>query len=243
MAKKSPAKFKTWGNVFDNFTITTIQKIMDKRVIDGLFSPLKIGKESNVFIGRKEGKNIIVKIYRLEVCDFHKMYDYIKYDPRFARIAKRKRQIIFSWAQREFRNLHLARDAGLRVPSPYFVSNNVLIEEFIGDKKMDMHGEALPLKDAYPKDPTDFYKQTKKMVKKLLKANLVHADLSAFNILNHKEKPVFIDFSQATPLENPRAREYYLKDSKNLIRFFSKLGVDCSLDEFKKIWNDHIKKR
>jgi len=240
MAKKSPEKFKTWENVFDNFTIITLQKIMDKRIIDGLLGPLFIGKESNVFIAKKGKTNIIVKIYRLEVCDFKRMYDYIKYDPRYDSMQKKRRQIIFSWVQREFRNLHIARNAGIRVPTPMLVSNNVLIEEFIGDKTKDHQGHAPQLKDQYPKDPEKFYKETKVMIKKLLKAKLVHADLSQFNILNHNDKPVFIDFSQSTPLENPRAQEYFRTDAKNMVNFFSKLGVDCSKKEFEEMWDECV---
>ena len=236
MAKKSPEKFKTFGNVFDEFTILTIQKIMDKQIIDGLLGPLSIGKESNVFVAKKDGQNVIAKIYRLETCDFKRMYDYLKYDPRFDHLQKKRRHIIFSWVQREFRNLHLARQAGLRVPTPMLASNNVLIEEFIGEPTRDIEAAAPKLKDYYPENPEQFYKETKEMIKKLLEAGLVHADLSPFNILNHEEKPVFIDFSQATPLKNPRAHEYFLIDAKNIVNFFSKCKVKCSIDEFEEMW-------
>lgn len=236
MVKRSPERFKTDGNVFDAFTITTIQKIIDKGLINGLLGPLSIGKESNVFIAKKDDENVIAKIYRLEVCDFKRMYDYLRYDGRFDHVQKRRRHIIFAWVQREYRNLHIARDAGVRVPMPILASNNVLIEEFIGDKAMDMGGHAPKLKDASPHDPQAFYEDLKKMITKLLHAGLVHADLSPFNILNYDERPVLIDFSQSTPLDNPRAKEYYDKDVRNVLAFFSKRGVDCSVDEFEQIW-------
>jgi len=243
MAKKSPEKFKTWGNVFDNFTITTLQKIIDKRVIDGLVSPLFIGKESNVFTAKKKDQNLIVKIYRLEACNFKKMYDYIKYDPRYERLQKRRRQVIFSWVQREFRNLHIARNAGIRVPTPFLVSNNVLVEEFIGDKSKEFRGEAPQLQKLDPKNPEAFYKKVKSMIKKLLESNLIHADLSPFNILNDNEKPVFIDMSQSTPMDNTRAKEYFQKDAHNIVKHFTKLGVDCSEDEFLDMWTEVRKKK
>lgn len=235
MAKRSPEKFKTWGNVFDNFTIVTLQKIIDKRIIDGLQGPLKIGKESNVFIAKKDDENVIAKIYRLEVSDFKTMYSYLRYDPRYENLKKNRRQTIFSWVQREFRNLHIARESGIRVPTPYHISNNVLIEEFIGDKH-DALGAAPQLKDQYPKDPQAFYHECLEMVEKLLRAGLVHADLSQFNILNSDEEPVFIDFSQSTPLENPRAKEYFDNDAKNLVNFFNKAGAKAKREDFQSIW-------
>ena len=62
-------------------------------------------------------------------------------------------------------------------------------------------------------------------MKKLLSANLVHADLSQFNILNHNDLPVFIDFSQSTTKDSLRAREYLERDLKNVNNFFKKIGL------------------
>ncbi len=67
---------------------------------------------------------------------------------------------------------------------------------------------------------------------------MVHADLSAFNILNHNEKPVFIDFSQCTTLDSSRVKEYLERDIRNISVFFRKLGL--KIDE-NKIKQDIIK--
>ncbi len=108
------------------------------------------------------------------------------------------------------------------MPLPLAVSNNVLLLEMIGD------GEAAPkLKDSIPDDPPAFLQETIVFMKKLYKGNLVHADLSAFNILNHREKPVFIDMSQSTPLDNMLAGEYLQRDVYNVCTFFRKIGCEC----------------
>lgn len=214
-------KFKTWENVFDNFTIRTLQKLISQGHFDGLVGPLSIGKEANVFTALKDKKKVIVKIYRLETCDFNRMYDYIRTDPRFTDLKHKKRKIIFSWVQREYRNLLKAREAGCRVPTVHTFVNNVLVEEFIGDK------EAAPkLKDCKPENVKKFLDDTIKELRKLYKkANLIHADLSQFNILNHNDKPVLIDMSQCTPLHDPNAQQYFKRDMRNLAHFFGKWGV------------------
>ena len=170
---------------------------------------------------RKDGSRVMVKIYRLETCDFNRMYDYIKDDPRFIDMKKGKRNIIFSWAQREYRNLLKARQANVSVPTPFTFSKNVLVLEFIGDDGIF----APKLKDAIPKNPKEFFEKIIANMKKLHKAGLVHADLSAFNILNCNEKPVFIDFSQCTPLDSSRASEYLERDIRNICNFFKKIGL------------------
>lgn len=222
MRKKQKEEFKTWGDVFDYFTQRTIYKLITQSHFEGLESPISIGKESNVFSAlKKDGSRVMVKIYRLETCDFNRMYDYIKDEPRFLNLKKGKRNIIFSWVQREYRNLLKAREANVSIPTPLTFLNNVLVLEFIGN-----NGVIAPkLKDAKPKNPKEFLGKIIENMKKLHKAGLVHADLSAFNILNYNEKPVFIDFSQCTTLDSSRADEYLNRDVKNICNFFKKIGL------------------
>ncbi len=230
MSQKSKPKeeFKTRHDVFDGFTNRNIYKLITQGHFEGLESPISIGKESNVFSAvKKDGSKVMVKIYRLEACDFNRMYDYIKDDPRFISLKKGKRNIIFSWVQREFRNLLKAREASVSVPTPLTFSSNVLVMEFIGDDGIF----APKLKDGIPKNPKDFFDKIIVNMKRLHKANLVHADLSAFNILNYNETPVFIDFSQCTPLESSRAKEYVERDVRNVCTFFNKIGL--KVDEAK----------
>ena len=233
MAQKSKPKeeFKTWGDVFDQFTQRTVYKLITQGHFEGLESPISIGKESNVFSAlKKDGSRVMVKIYRLETADFNRMREYIKDDPRYTNIKAGKRNTIFVWVQREYRNLLKARAVNVSVPIPLTFSNNVLVLEFIGD-----HGIIAPkLKDEFPKNPKDFFQKIIANMKKLHKAGLVHADLSAFNILNHNEKPVFIDFSQCTTFESSRAKEYLDRDVRNICNFFRKLGMKLDEEKVKK---------
>ena len=81
MGKITREKFKTYGNVFDEFTNRNLFKLATQGHFEELESTVSIGKEANIFTARtKDGELKIVKIYRLENCDFNKMYDYIKYE-------------------------------------------------------------------------------------------------------------------------------------------------------------------
>ena len=229
MVKVMKEKFKTWGDVFDLFTERTIQKYISKGLIDGLESPVSIGKESNIFTALKGEKKYIVKVYRLETCDFNRMWDNIKTDSRYLNLKNQKRKVVFAWAQREYRNLLKAREAGVKVPTPYAFQNHVLLMELVGDED-----PAPMLKDKYPDNPETFLKDVIKNMKKLHQAGLVHGDLSHFNILNHNNMPVFIDFSQCTSFENPLAQTYLKRDLQNIANFFTKLGVEITKEELEK---------
>ena len=232
MAKKGrPTKeaWKVYKNVFDEFTLQTLFRLGSQGHFTELRSPITVGKESNVFTAEKGSKTVVVKIYRLQSCDFNRMFDYIKYDPRYGKLGRQKRKIIFAWVQREYRNLLKARDAGVKVPIPLAFMNNVLVLELIGDKE-----PAPKLKDQIPKNPKVFFNKIVKNMKKLYDAGLVHADLSSFNILNHKETPVLIDFSQCTHKTDPNAKLYLERDIRNIANFFKKHGVTIDTERVKK---------
>ena len=94
-----------------------------------------------------------------------------------------KRKVIFSWVQREFRNLLRAREYDVKCPKPIDFKNNVLIMEMVGEP-------APKLKDLPPNSPKAFLKLLIQELRKLTKAGLAHGDLSEYNILNENEKPV-----------------------------------------------------
>ncbi|MEK6822550.1 MAG: serine protein kinase RIO [Nanoarchaeota archaeon] len=229
MAKKTSGHreaFKTMGDVFDLFTERTVQKLISQGYLDGLITPIKMGKEANVFLGKKGEGQVAVKIYRLSTCDFNRMYEYMKSDPRFGTLVRKRRKVIFAWTQREFRNLMIAHEAGVRVPVPHAGRNNVLVMDLIGNP-------AQQLKQQPPEDPQNFFNEVVRMMKKLHAARLVHADLSEYNILNDDEKPVFIDMSQATTYDNTSWQMYLDRDVHNIARYFGKLGVKITDDKLK----------
>jgi RIO kinase 1 len=59
-----------------------------------------------------------------------------------------------------------------------------------------------------------------------LACNLVHGDLSPYNVLFQAGSPVVIDFPQACdPRFNSNAFKLLVRDIENLARFFARLGV------------------
>jgi RIO kinase 1 len=232
MSRSSREEWKVYKNVFDQATLLNIEKLRSQGHFDELKSPIALGKEANIFSASKDDETIIAKIYRVENCNFNQMYRYIAPDPRFADLKKRRRLVIFAWVQREYRNLLKAREV-IRVPKPIAIKDNVLLMEFIG------RDEPSPkLKDSYPENPQEFFERTRKSIRALYKAGLVHADLSEFNILNFEEEPVFIDFSQSTTVEHPQAKEFLERDVHNIVKFFKKLGLKLDENEvYKSIVN------
>ncbi len=221
MPRQAREEFKTFGDVFDQFTIRNLFNLGELFDWETM-SPVSIGKEANVFSAEKSrGKGkVAVKIYRLETCDFNRMYDYIRSDPRYISLKRARREVIFAWCQREYRNLFAAREANVRAPLPIKFLKNILVIEFIGEES-----PAPKIKDSGLKQPKEFFEKVVSGIRRFYKAGYVHGDLSKFNILDLNGEPVFIDFSQATTLKNPNAEAWLKRDIKNVCDFFRKLGV------------------
>ncbi len=226
MGTKQREDYKTLKHVFDLFTEKNLFKLINQGYINGLHSPLSSGKEAHVFTARKDDETRVIKIYRLQTCDFNRMYDCIKTDPRYSGLKSSRRDVIFAWAHREYRNLLKAREAEVRVPTPYTVLFNILVMEFIGDEQA-----AQKLNKDKPENPKKFFEEVVEQMRKLYKAGLVHGDLSGFNILNYNQKPVFIDMSQATPLDNSNAEAYLKRDIHNVCELFRKWEVKADEEE------------
>jgi len=152
------------------------------------------------------------------------MRNYIIGDPRFKKIPRNISKVIYLWASKEYKNLKRAYKVGLSVPNPIFIKNNILIMEYIGFESIP----APILKDIKtPKNIFNLMNEVLTFIKELYqKANLVHGDLSEFNILYHNQKPVVIDMSQAVSIYHPKAEVYLARDIKNIFKYFEKLGTN-----------------
>jgi RIO kinase 1 len=226
----------TIEEVFDQATRMVIYQLLNSGILYEVHGVVNAGKEARIYWGKnKEGKDLAVKIYLTASAEFKKgMLKYIEGDYRFKGVKRDTRSLIFTWAQKEFRNLEQASRARVRVPKPIAVRNNVLVMEFIGKDGVN----AASLKEQAPNDAEKVYEVLLTYLERLYrKAELVHGDLSEYNIMMWKGKPVIFDVAQAVPTSHPMAEFFLRRDLANLNRFFSRLGVKVlSVDEaYKKV--------
>ncbi|MCD6575626.1 MAG: serine protein kinase RIO [Nanoarchaeota archaeon] len=234
--RKDKEKFRVFKEVFSESTMRTIYKLSSDGYIDYIIGPISTGKEANVFLGKNfDGDSIAIKIYRIETSNFNNMWKYIYGDPRFEKVKKRRRDIVFAWAKKELKNLEIAFNAGVKVPEPITSRNNVLIMSFIGDSEMP----APIAKEVPPKNPNEWLKEILDYIKKMYNANLVHGDISEYNILNFNEVPYLIDFGQGVIKEYPLAEELLRNDIKNVLKWMKKLGVKTP--DFEKVYKEITK--
>lgn len=215
--------------VFDRHTLLVLSRFIKRKVFESLDYPISTGKEADVFHATTlDGRNLAVKIFRIETSTFRAMEDYLISDPRFKGISDNKFDIINAWTRKEFKNLQIMEAAGVHSPHPLICNANVLIMEFLGTEGMAYStlfqtGSEAPESDA---------KSILEDIKKMYLAGLVHADISEYNIMMTDKGPYIIDAGQGVVVKHPKAHEFLKRDITNVVRYFNKYdGIKLDAEE------------
>ncbi|UCH88945.1 MAG: serine protein kinase RIO [Thermoplasmata archaeon] len=230
---------KTYDEVFDQATLMNIYKLIIDKHLDTLDFPISTGKEANVFKGTTpEGESVAVKIYRIATATYKHFKKYIEGDPRFRNVKGDHRSQVYTWAQKEFKNLKRMCAAEVRVPEPVTYIKNILVMEYIGTEE----GAAPMLKDIELENPQECFDILVNAIEILYnKGRLVHGDFSEYNILVPDDDIVLIDVGQSVLLEHPMAQEMIERDIKNLVRYFEKYKLKTDIAEIRaKILKDDL---
>ena len=210
---------KTVDDVFDQTTLKHIQQLFSRGIIATIENIIATGKEANVFRAKTfDGRNRAVKIYRLNTATFRKLEKYIEGDPRFKNSGNNPRERVFTWAQKEYKNLHSMTAGGTKVPKPYHVYKNIVVMQYLGWR----YKPYPTIKELPPQKPESFLKLLLNSIKAYREMKLSHGDLSEYNILNVREKPCIIDVGQAVPKEHPMYHELHNRDMKNMYNFWKR---------------------
>jgi len=196
MKNKRSEDYQVIEEVFDRSTLMTIYDLMNKGVIDEIHGVVSAGKEARIYWGKdKQGKELAIKIYLTSSAEFKKgMIPYIESDPRFSHVRRDTRSLIYAWAQKEFKNLRRAREAKVNL-----------------------------MKETTLKDPKKVFRLLLTYLVRLYrKGDLVHADLSEYNIMIWKDKPVIFDVAQSVLTGHPMADRFLRRDLENLHKYFKR---------------------
>ncbi|MEA3558326.1 MAG: serine protein kinase RIO [Candidatus Thermoplasmatota archaeon] len=222
-------RFKTYDEVFDQQNLDNIYRLMRRGRITTVECPVSTGKEANVYKANTDEGLAAVKIFRTSTSTFGNFLQYIDGDRRFQKIDRSKRGIIYTWARKEYVNLETMHEAGLSVPEPRALFRNILIMDYV-----QYEGKPAPqikFLDAELDEWEEMWRSTLEFVKRIfMDCELVHADLSEYNILYTGEL-VFIDVGQSVHKEHPMAKELLKRDMKVISTFFEKKGIKSAKEE------------
>lgn len=195
---------------YDCLAINTLVKA---GVISSFGQILGVGKEADVYDALSpSGERLAIKFHRLGRTSF--------------RQTRRKRGYIrehSSWlfqshlaAEKEFQALELVYKVGVSVPKPISQNRHVIAMGMIEG------GELSKYKDIG--QPKRVLREILRNVRKTyLKAHVIHADLSEYNIILQPDGHVLIiDWPQYVKVDHANAEELLERDLKNVLVFFSR---------------------
>lgn len=233
----------------DEATRLLIYRMVNNQMLQNVNGVISIGKEAVVLHAdaNQEYKDVevplpaecVLKVFKTTLSEYKQRDKYIKNDHRFKdRMGKQNtKKVVHLWAEKEMRNLLRLQKAAVPVPRVVALKQHVLVMSFIGKKNKP----APKLKDANLSDADLIiaYDQVLEAMHNFYhKANLIHADLSEYNILWYKDQCHFIDVSQSVEPSHENAFYFLLRDCTNISKFFSKKcvpGVSTPEEIFKSI--------
>ena len=131
-----------------------------------------------------------------------------------------------SWLMYEYTTMELLHTAGATVPRPFAVDENAILMSYYGDANL----AAPPLSEVHlePAEARDLFAEVVRNIELMLEHNLIHGDLSAYNILYWEGKITLIDFPQVTDSRtNTEAYAILLRDITRICEYFGRQGVWC----------------
>lgn len=180
-------------------------------VFEAFGKPLGVGKEADVYDALNEkGKRVAVKFHRLGRISFRQTY-------RKRGYAKERASWLFQSrlaAEREFQALKLLFPKNIAVPEPISQNRHVLVMGMIDGVELAKWKRIA---------------QSRKVLKKILenvrktylKAGIIHADLSEYNVILRRDEDILIiDWPQYVTLRHPNASELLKRDVQNILQYF-----------------------
>jgi RIO kinase 1 len=218
---------------------TWFEELFDEGLITDVEMQLKSGKEASVYLCRANpsttGSDLLVaKVFRPRRTRSFK--EDAAYKSGRVILKARTRRAVHKktrfgqefedawWINREHETLELLHSVGADVPRPVRGSAFGILMEYIGDEE----GPAPQLRDVRlgHEEARVVFGRIMANVDLFLRNNLVHADLSPFNILYREGKATIIDFPQAVDARtNRNSYELLRRDLENLTRHFSRYGL------------------
>ncbi len=206
-------------------------------VIDEVLGRLKSGKEADISLVRRGADVLAAKVYKdRSTRSFKNNSDYkegrkvrnsrtqraIDSGGRFGRDAAEQ-----AWKSAEADALYKLVGSGVRVPEPVMFYEGVLLMELVRDAE----GRPAPrlIDVAIERDAAlGLYADLVAQIISMLCCDLIHGDLSPYNILAAADGPAIIDFPQVvSAVHSSRAEFFFLRDFDNVVRFLA--GFDPRL--------------
>jgi RIO kinase 2 len=198
---------------YAGYDCLAINALVKAGVLEAFGKPLGVGKEADVYDAlNPKGERIAIKFHRLGRISFRQTRRKRGYTTERASWLYQSRLA----AEREFQALKLVYPHGVAVPKPIAQNRHVIAMGMI-------EGAELAEWREIPK-PEKVLKEILFNIRKAyLKAGVIHADLSEYNVILKPDMHILIiDWPQYVMKDHPNAQQLLTRDVKNILLFFKR---------------------
>ncbi|GHG97000.1 RIO1 family regulatory kinase/ATPase [Comamonas sp. JC664] len=233
----------------------SLETLLADGIIEAIIGQLKTGKEAEVWLVQHAGQVVAAKLYKeRHERNFRNNAGYR--EGREVRNSRTRRAMEKgsrfgqnaaedAWKSAESDSLYKLHAQGVRVPTPVMFYEGILLMEVV----LDPEGHPAPrMVEAPPRTAEEaqaMYVDLRGQVINMLCADLIHGDLSPYNILMSYQGPTIIDFPQTVAAaRNNRAEFYFRRDLDNVRNFLAATApalFDAAGDTAE-IWNAYVRR-
>jgi RIO kinase 1 len=235
---------------------SAIVEIARERIQLDVLGPLKSGKEATVYVCRATGtagtRLVAAKLFRdLTTRGFRndavyragRAFGNTRLDRAYGKGLLDPSLRLSLWVRAEYEALHRLQAVGADVPRPLLVSSRWMLMDFVGND--DGPAPMLARVKLTAEEAAATYDRIMRNTRLFLSCDIIHGDLSAFNVLWWQGAPRIIDFPQAVdPRTNPNAFDLLTRDARIIGTYFSRYGVGSdSVLRVMADWEDYLRGR
>jgi RIO kinase 2 len=198
---------------YAGYDCLAINAFVKAGLFDAFGQTLGVGKEADVYDALTQaGTRVAVKFHRLGRISFRQTRRKRGYAAEHTGWLFQSRLA----AEREFHALKLVYAQGVAVPEPLSQNRHALAMGMI-------EGAELAKWRELPNAEKVLREILRNVKKAYVKAHVIHADLSEYNILlNQDGRVLVIDWPQYVAADHPNAQELLTRDVKNVLAYFSR---------------------
>lgn len=198
---------------YTGYDCLAINALVKSGVLEAFGKPLGVGKEADVYDAlNPKGERIAVKFHRLGRISFRQTMRKRGYTTEHASWLFQSRLA----AEKEIQALRLLFPYKVAVPAPISQNRHVIAMGMIEGAELSDWKEIFK--------PEKVLKEILRNVRKAyLKAGVIHADLSEYNvILKPNMHILIIDWPQYVTMTHPNAKQLLTRDIKNILQYFKR---------------------
>jgi len=217
--------------------ITGLEHLLAEGVISEVLARLQSGKEAEVYVVRFGGKVVAAKVYKDRAHRSFKNNASYK-EGRMVRNSRSQRAMARgskfgkataedAWKTAEADALYKLHAAEVRVPAPVLFLDGVLLMELVLDAEGNAAKRVIDTHLTVAEANLAYHDMLAQLVR-ILSCDLIHGDLSPYNVLWAAAGPTVIDFPQiVSASHNSSSERFFLRDADNILGHFAR--IDRSL--------------